>query len=528
MYKYCASSAIFRIAICGIAVTLVAVLLFVPSSLRAQLATGDVLGTVTDTTGAVVPDAKVTITNAGTGISQSAQTGKSGEYLFTNLQIGTYKLSVEAKGFKTFTAAGLTLAVNDRARIDAKLQVGSQVETVEVEALTAPALQTDSSTIDTLISTTAVSDLPLNGRNVVNLVQLSAGVNEGAANAVNNGTNGRDRRQTSAFSANGQNDFLNSNLLDGMDNNERYFGTIIVKPSIDAIDEVNVMTNLFPAEYSRTEGAVVNVITKSGTNKLHGSLYEYLRNDKFDGYPYEFGASNPPKPELRQNQFGGSLGGPIFKNKTFFFGDYEGFRQVAGNLFSGLTVPTAAAEQAVAAAEVGSNVTFTDYNANAPGGGGGPPQPATETLTVPVTQLGKNLMALFPAPTPGLTGYTNNYQSAPAQTQFARTFDMRIDEHLSAKDQIFGRYSYNSTVTQTPGFFPGVTINGQTYLNGTAHSNPGPDTIHTQGLGIDFTHTFSPNLLLELKAGYQRFYNADLPANGANAATNFGFDACPA
>ena len=171
-----------------------------------------------------------------------------------------------------------------------------------------------------------MADLPLNGRNLTNLVQLSAGVTEGAFNAAGGGNHSTDRRLTSAFSANGQNDFLNNNMIDGMDNNERYFGTIVVRPSLDAVQEVKVSTNLYPAEVSRTEGGVADVITKSGTNTFHGSLFEYLRNDVLDARNYF--ATTGPKPELRQNQFGGSIGGPIQKNKTFFFGDYEGFRQV--------------------------------------------------------------------------------------------------------------------------------------------------------------------------------------------------------
>jgi hypothetical protein len=523
------TSFICKLALRSGAAGLLAALLLAPSLLRAQLVTGDVLGIVTDSTGAVVRDGSVTLLNTSTGISSTTKSNAAGEYIFANQQIGTYKLTIEATGFKKFVASSFDLTAGQRVRVDARLAVGSQVETVEIQGSVAPDLQTDTSSMGTSISTMEVSDLPLNGRNIVNLVQLSPGVNEGASNAVNNGTNSRDRRQTSSFSANGQNDFMNNNLLDGMDNNERYFGTIVVKPSIDAIDQVTVTTNLFPAEYSRTDGAVVNVITKSGGNKFHGSLYEYLRNDITDSYLYAFGATGLPKPELRQNQFGGSISGPIVKNKAFFFADYEEFRQVAGQPFSGLTVPSADAEQAVAAAAVGSNVTFTDYNADS----NGPPGSAPPvTVTVPVTQMGKNLMALFPAPTPGLAGNTAmgmpNYESFPNQTQFSGTFDARIDEHLSAKDQIFGRYSYNSTVTETPGFFPAVTINGEAYQNGTAHSNPGPSTIHTQGLGLDWVHVYNPNLVLELKAGYQRFYNAALPANGENAATNFGFNACPA
>jgi len=487
-----------------------------------------VLGTVTDSTGAVVRGGSITILNTNTGISNTTKSDASGEYIFANLQIGTYKLTVEAAGFKKFVANSFDLTAGQRVRVNAKLEVGSQVETVEIQGSVAPDLQADTSSMGTEISTTEVADLPLNGRNIINLVQISAGVNEGASNAVNNGTNDRDRRQTASFSVNGQNDFMNNNLLDGMDNNERFFGTVVVKPSIDAIDQVSVTTNLFPAEYSRTDGAVVNIITKSGGNKFHGSLFEYLRNDVTDTYLYAFGAQGLSKPELRQNQFGGSISGPIVKNKTFFFADYEGFRQVQGISFSGLTVPSAEAEQAVANAAVGSNVTITDYDAVASGPPG--PEPPV-TVTVPLTQLGKNLMSLFPAPTPGLAGNTEmgmpNFESFPNQTQNANTFDARIDQHFSTKDQLFGRYSYGGTFTQVPGFFPAVTVNGQSYLNGTAHNGPGPATIHTQGLALDWVHVYSPNLVLEAKAGYMRFYNAELTANGKDAATNFGFNSCP-
>jgi hypothetical protein len=496
---------------------LMMLLLLYPSHMSAQLATADVLGTVTDSTGAVVPDAKVTIRNTGTGITQTTQSGKTGEYLFSHLQIGTYKLTVEAKGFKTSTTTGVTLAVGDRARMDAKLEVGSQVETVEVESVTAPALQTDSSEMSTLISTTAVADLPLNGRNITNLVQLSAGVTEGTSNALSSGASFQDRRQTSSFSANGQNDFLNNQMVDGMDNNERAIGTQIIKPSIDAIDQVKVLTNLFPAEYGRTEGGVINVITKSGTNKIHGTLFEYLRNDVLNTTPYSFTAG-VKKGELRQNQFGGSVGGPILKNKAFFFSDYEGFRQVTATTIDYSTVPDYADQQAVANATVGETVILDDGMIK------GDP-----TYTATVTQLGKNLMALYPEPTSKTAvASTNNYAYAPKKTQFAKTIDGRVDYHLSDNNLLFARYSWNNTLTDIPSSMPYVTINGQKYGNGTVTGNPGKSTIQTQGLALDWTHTFTRNLLLEAKAGYSRFYNQASPVNGEDAATNIGFAACPA
>jgi hypothetical protein len=491
-----------------------------PCQLSAQLVTGDVLGTVTDSTGAVVPDAKITVHSTGTGYTRTEQSGKTGEFLFSALQIGAYKVTVEAKGFKTYVQNGLVLAVGDRARVDAKLEVGSQVETVEIEASAVPALKTDSSTMDTLITTTAVADLPLNGRNITNLVQLSAGVTEGAANAPGGaawvGGHQDDLRQTSAFSANGQNDVFNNQMVDGMDNNERTIGTQVIKPSIDAIDQVQVMTNLYPAEYGRSEGGVMNVITKSGTNKFHGSLFEYIRNDDLDAYNYAFHINNldqtPTKGELRQNQFGGSLGGPIFKNKTFFFGDYEGFRYVSGLQVVTATVPTAAIRAAVASAGVGGTAVFTD-----PFGTSSNP-----TYSATVTQLGMNLLSLYPAPNQGGASATsNNFTWDPKATQNANTYDGRIDHHFSDKDLIFGRYSYNNTDSSVPSGLPAVIIGSNSF------SHASPSTITTQGLGMGWTHVFSPILLLEVKAGYSRFHNHGGVGNGANAATELGFNGCP-
>jgi hypothetical protein len=478
--------------------------------LPAQQATADVLGSVTDTMGAVIPDAKITLLNVNTGIARTTQSSKTGEYLFSSVQIGTFKLTVEAAGFKTSVTSGLTLAVGDRARIDSKLEVGSNVETVEVESSAAPVLQTDSSTESTLISTTAVSDLPMNGRNITSLVQLSAGVTQGASNALSNGTRSDDYRQTSAFSANGQNDFLNNNMVDGLDNNERAIGTQVIKPSIDAIDQVKVMTNLYPAEYSRTEGGVVNVITKSGSNAFHGSLFEYFRNDIFDAKDY-FATTSIP--ELRQNQFGGSIGGPVIKNKTFFFFDYEGFRQVSANTTYTETVPSLAAEEAVANATAGSDVTITDPLFTTTSN-------TTGEYTVPVSTLGKNLFAMFPAPNvQGTT--TNNYVYSPRKTQNVKTFDGRLDHHISDNDLLFARYSYGSTNTLIPGSLPSASINGKSYANADTTS-----TIATQGLGVDWVHTFTPTLLLEIKAGYTRFNNISTTINGKDIASTLGFASC--
>ena len=382
-----------------------------------QVNTGDVLGTVTDVSGAVIPDATVAIRNTAMGVSRTVQTGKTGDYSFSLLQAGIYEVTIEAKRFKTFVTRDLNLSAGDRVRVDGKMEIGMASESTSVSAEATPALQTDSSTIGTLIATKSVADLPLNGRNLTNLVQLSAGVTEGASNALGGGTRRQDRRLTSAFSANGQNDFLNNNMIDGMDNNERYFGTIVVRPSIDAVQEVNVSTNLYPAEVSRTEGGVANVITKSGTNAFHGSLFEYLRNDAFDARNYF--ATTGRKPELRQNQFGGSIGGPIRKDKTFFFGDYEGFRQVwAQNTYTS-TVPTAAQESLVAATAAGQTIPRGFFAGEYKPGCRSVRWARTCSRCIPLRRI---------------PGRTTTLSTLLPRTQFSHTFDVRADHHFSDRD----------------------------------------------------------------------------------------------
>ena len=477
--------------------------------LLGQVNTGDVVGTVTDVSGAVLPDAKVTIKNTGTGVSRTLQTATTGDYSFSFLQVGNYDVTIEAKGFRTFVTSSVNLSAGDRVRVDGRMEIAMASESASVSAKAAKALQTDSSTMGTLLPTEFLTDLPLNGRDLTNLVQLAAGVTEGASNSPGGGTNKLDRRLTSAFSANGQNDIFNNNMIDGMDNNERYFGTIVVRPSIDAVQEVDVSTNLYPAEISRTEGGVADVITKSGTNAFRGSLFEYLRNDVFDACDYF--ATTGRVPELRQNQFGGSIGGRIHRNRTFFFGDYEAFRQVwAQNTYTS-TVPTAAQESLEAAETVGQTISAGSLLGN--------------TSPFVVSELGKNLFSLYPTPTNSAT--KNNFVYSPVRTQFSQTFDVRVDHHFSDRDTLFARYSFNDVNTYTPGNLPNVVISGNSF--GSANSpgvSGGPVLERGQNLGLDYVDIFRPELLLEFKFAYLRFANRSLTINGRNAGVELGFDPC--
>jgi Carboxypeptidase regulatory-like domain len=309
----------------------------------AQVNTADILGTVTDAGGAVLTNAKVTAQNVATNETKTAMTNAEGDYVFNLMQPGQYTIAVETSGFKK-SLVNLTVSAGDRARANVVLQVGDVAQSVEVQAQS-PALQSDSATLTTTLASQSVQDLPLNGRNFVTLVQSTVGVAAGPSNSILSGTRPDERRQTANIIANGQNEVFNNQLIDGMDNNEREQFTILIRPSIDMISEVKVDTNSYPAEVGRAGGAVVNLLTKSGTNSFHGGLYEYLRNDKLNANDFFSNLTGVPRPKYRQNQFGGSLGGPIQKDKTFFFGDVEALRIRQGVPTGLIFTPTLYEEQ---------------------------------------------------------------------------------------------------------------------------------------------------------------------------------------
>ena len=459
---------------------------------HAQVTTGDVLGTVTDPTGAVLPNVNVVITNTGTQETRSTKSNSGGLFTFTLLPSGQYSLSASAAGFKT-VIANLTLNAGDRRRQDILMQVGANTEQVEVSSMPA-ALETDMSVLSTVVPGKAVEDLPLNGRNFVQLAQLAAGANEARPEAISNGNRPDDRRQTAAVAVNAQSDTLNNEMVEGMDNNSAPIGTIGVRPSIDAIAEFRVATNLYPAEVGKTPGAVVNLITKSGTNGFHGSAYEFLRNDTFDGR--NFFARIGRKPEYRQNQFGASIGGPIRQDKTFFFGDYEGLRIVQGVTYTN-TVPTLFEQQ--------NPGNLSDIP-------GGPVIPASQ-----LSPIALNYFRLYPAPNGA--GRVNNFIFSPNGTQFSHTFDVRVDHHITEKNSLFGRYTFNDVKSFTPGSLP--PVNGIEPA-GSA-SFPGDAKQRAQQILLKDVHIFSPSLLLEVAAGYTRIYNASFPLNyGKNIANQFG------
>jgi len=477
---------------CCMALGLLGFSVLTGSSLFAQSTTSDVVGTVTDTTGAVVPNATVELMSVETHEKRTVTSGSGGEYTFTLLKPNHYTITVTAAGFKTFQISSFAISAGDRAREDSQLTVGGAGEVVTVEAA-APALRTDSAAMITTVTEKATQELPLNGRNFMNLVQVTPGATEGLNNGLASGNRPDDRRQTSSVSVNGQADMINNQTIDGIDNNERVIGSIGVRPSVDAIQEVSVQTNVFTAEVGRAAGAIINVITKSGTNQFHGSAFEFFRNDKLNANPFKFGA-NIPKPKYRQNQFGGSLGGPIFKGKTFFFADYEGLNIIKNQNPTTTTVPTLAQRAIVNAAPAGT------YDA-----------------------IGLQYYNLYPLPTNSLT--SGNYVGARADSQFNKTGDGRLDHHFSNGDLFFMRYTYNAVDTKIGTLFPAVntTAAGIVEPGGNLGSYPGPAVTRAHQAHLNYIHPFTSHVLVELKAGFTVLDNSQFPLNYGNAInTKFG------
>jgi hypothetical protein len=503
----------------------------------AQQSTGEVLGTVTDPTGAVVPNATATLTNTDTNDVKTVTTGGSGAFDFSNLNPGNYKLVVSGPGFSTADSGAITVSAGDRRRLDTQMKLGASTTTVEVTAAATAALQTDSSTMQNTIGTESVASLPLNGRNYVNLVQITPGATEGSPTALGSGQAPDDRRQGSNVSVNSQADQLNNNMIDGLDNNERIIGTIGVRPTIESIQEVKILTNTFTADSGRAAGAVINVITKSGTNSFHGSLYEYFRNDKLNAYSYQFG-QHVAKPELRQNQFGGSLGGPIFKDRTFFFGDADFFRIVQLRGIGTATVPSAYEQQHPGDFSDVGQATAAFCN---PGGtpildpsgykSGCAYNPATGLQyagnIIPsgaIDPVGLNYFKLYSLPNGSTTPATGtaSFIGGNKRQQYATNYDVRIDHKINGSNALFARYSVNDVFTHTPSpalppkVVAGLLIDGQNDVDG---DSPQLD----RNIQINYNHTFTPNLVMLLGAGWTYIQNYSYPPNnGLNPNTAFG------
>jgi len=475
----------------------------------AQQTTADVLGIVTDVTGGVLPGVRITVHNLDTGADYTAASDNAGNYAVPLLPVGRYSIKAVAPGFKTLEVPEVNLAIGDRLRQDLRLEVGALEQSMEVTA-SSPALQTDSSSLSNLINSNAMQDLPLNGRNFVVLAQLTAGSAEGEPTGLPSGTRPDDRRLTSAVSVNAQPTSFNNFTIDGMDDNERFIGTVIVKPAVDALQEMKVQTSLYSAEFGRTSGGVINFVTKSGTNEYHGSLFEFFRNQHMDARNF-FAVTKPP---YHQNQYGGSIGAPIRKNRVFYFADFEELRLRQGQAFVD-SVPTQAERQGNFA---GINAIFDPLSTT--------PQ-STRTRfpndQIPVNRMNPialNLLNLYPLPS--TAGLVNNYTYQPLKEQNNDTLDGRVDYRFSDANTAFARYSFNNTNTVIPPGCPvgpgGISPVCDTGRSGTAHQR-------AQSAQLNGAHVFGPHLVMEVKAGYSRYEVYSLPQNyGKNASQQLGLN----
>ncbi|MGO8787461.1 MAG: carboxypeptidase regulatory-like domain-containing protein [Terriglobia bacterium] len=481
-------------------------------ALFGQTPTATLTGLVQDQSGAVVQGANLTLTNTGTGIPRTTKSGSDGYYTFSILLPGTYELTVEDAGFETLAHKDIRLDVQETVRLNLTLQVGVASQAVTVTA-SVPLLQQETSSLSQLVAQSTVAELPLLGRNPYALVQLAPGVFMPASyNALP-----VDIISQSYVSINGARAGQNEYLLDGVPNTSPGNSGPVVTPSVEAVQEYRVVTNNYAAEYGRAAGGIFNVATKYGTNTLHGDAYDYVRNTLLDSNDFFSNRAGLPVDAFHFNQFGATLGGAIRKNKTFFFGSYEGTRQVQGDTFVG-TVPTALQEEGNFSQTYNSkdqlitiynpfgtslssstgNYTRTAFPGNIiPTGSGGLINPASQ-----------GLLQLFPSPnTPG-TPYTeaNNFTSADPYRVRKDDFSVRVDHELSNRQRVFTEVLYD----RTPRVFPSVygDAGSPTY---------GGQIFQRRGAVLSDTYAINPTTILSFEYGFNRMTNVRYPfANGYN------------
>ena len=453
--------------------------LFVSSVCLAQF-DASVLGTITDPTTAVVARAKVKLDNLGTGVSESAETDSNGTYGFLNVPIGRYHITVQASGFKTVTTEEFTVAVEARQRVDIRLVVGEVTATVTVNG-SAATLETDTSNRGQVIQHEAIVDLPLNGRAYADLALLAPGVRH----AVQSNTASRD----AAYNVNGMRSAFNSFILDGLDNNaygtsNQGFSYQVVQASPDAVQEFRLDTNNYSAEYGRAAGAVINASIRSGTNQFHGSAWEFLRNTALNATGF-FKPVGGQKPSLVQNQFGAAMGGPIRKDKLFFFVDYEGFRSIAHTL-SYLTLPTAAQKQGKLGIPITNPLTGVTYSDGV--------VPASQ-----ITAFAKQVLGNVPDPNiSGTSNGANNYQTSPATDTPSDKGDARLDYHFNDRLTFFGRYSVRLQNQSAASALPGPSGTGGDIFRS-----------YDRAIALGSSWTISPRSMLDARLGFTKMEGAD-------------------
>jgi hypothetical protein len=443
----------------------------------AQVDTGSISGTVKDSGGSVIVDATVTITNPSSGESVTTKTNQDGFYTVVDLKPGTYNVATASPGFQAITKTGIDLRLQDRLAINFDLQVGQASTSIQVQD-TAPALETETSSLGQVVESHAIESLPLNGRNYIQLATLGAGT-----------TPSQRSNERNSFVANGQREIQNSYVLDGIDNKNKIVGfdssdAESVEPIVDAIQEFKVQTATFSAEFGQSAGGVVNASIRSGTDHIHGTVFEYLRNSWMDASPF-FQPALTAKPQFIQNQYGATVGGPIIKNRTFLFFAWQSSR-----------IDDASPQLAVVptASELQGNFAGTIYNpattAPNPNGSGyvRTPFPGNHIPVSDFDPVAAKLLTLFPAP--NLTG-ANNFFSNQKETVDNDQYILRLDHRFSEKDTAFARYVASFSTNVLPAALPPPA------------SSPSVVWPEAHSFAASESHVFTPTLLNEARIGYQ-------------------------
>src|SRR3954462_2188276 len=440
---------------------------------------GAISGAVTDTSGASIPGATVTVTNTATNGARTTVTNVDGLYTFPSLPPGTYALKVELAGFKTAEVAAFKLDVQQAARRDVALEVGTIEETVTVN-VKATLLNTESTTVGTVIDNKVVTELPLNGRQYLNLVALSPNVNVLSPAAGQAGARLGGERAQQSISAGGQRIFFNYYTLDGVNNTDPNFQNYIALPSIDAIQEFKVQTGVYLAEFGH-QSTQVNVVTKSGGNKFHGSFFEFLRDEKFDAKPYAFTSVHPAKSPFKWNDYGFEADGPVWRDKLFFMGNFEGLRRRQTTL-STFTVPTDKMFKGDFS-EILPGTTIYDPNTGQPFAGHVIP-------ACRIDPLSQSFLQYYHSAT--LPGLSNNYVQDNVAPFDRKGYVVRADFNESSSSQWMGRYNWGNDEQSSQGL-------------GLAGSKT--ITNYKQWGGSN-TRTLSSTLVNDARFGYTKFFNS--------------------
>lgn len=467
--------------------------------------TAQVSGRITDASGAVVPGAQITLANRANGFKRDSVANDEGNYNVPLLQPGTYEISVRKDGFKPILQPNVVLNVEQVARLDFTLEAGAVSETVTITS-TAPVLDRETSSIGQVVENKTIVTLPLNGRNYTQLVALMPGA-----------TPNQGSRASDGISLNGNRTLQNTFLIDGVDNNNYIFGvdtgsTQALRPSVDAIQEFRVESANFSAEYGRAAGGIINLTIKSGTNEFHGSAFEFFRNDKLDANDWFANRASLKRPPLRYNQFGGTLGGPVWKNHTFFFASYQGTRDKRART-STTTVPTVD----MVRGNFGAVNIYDPANVVA-----GARAQFTNNI-IPearIDPVGRKLAALYPLP--NLPGLINNYAATVPLKDISDQYDFRGDHSFGAQDTMFVRFSKQNRELNTGSLFAAPGNGGSGFLDYPLIVPP-----KAWSLVGGHTHVFTTALVNELRIGYTKNNSDQLTSATAPLFDQFGFKGIP-